>query len=161
MKRKWNWIDTVITCIIVLIIGAVCYFFFGKNATKVLTQTDGELLITVDTPKDKVGTYDSLKSGQELYFADNEDSAGVIEKVEIIPYRTAVFNESTKQYAVNYNDKYPICRVTIKVDGYINDKGEAVAAGRPAAFDTEWNLETKEFRFSGTINGIEEVSDGE
>lgn len=157
MKRKWNWLDTVIVAVIaVLVIGVCAIMFWPKNdAGEVITAKDSTIFVTFDTAKAKDGTYDALTVGDEIMTSDNGKVFGVIEKIEYLPHQSSVFNEETKQYDVFENEEYPFCRFTVKTTGYFTDRKEAYAKDRQLCYGESWNLETTYMTVSGTISGIE------
>lgn len=161
MKSKWNWLDTVIVCVVIALVVGVCIFLFRPTGEELSSNTEVDYFITFSTEKAKTGTYDLLKEGDVIYTVDNGKEFGVIDSVEILPNRTAVFNETTKQYSVAENDKYPICCVTVKTVGYKNDSGEVYAKDRAVLYDEEWFLETDQFRFSGTVTGVKGAEEAE
>lgn len=151
MKKKWNWIDTVIVIVLVVLIAGACYFLFGRNEQVSIQREETSVYITLDTSKDRIGTYDSISAGQEIRFAENEQLLGTVESAEILPYRSAVFDESTKSYVINSNEKYPFCRVVVKTSGYINENNEIIVCNKAVKYDDELNLETTLQRFTGTV----------
>lgn len=156
-KIKWNWLDTVIVLVVVLVIAVACFILFRPGASASNATDETELFLTFDTPKDPAGTYDVLQVGDEVFSVKTDKVMGTIEKVEILPYKTAVFNEETKQYDVFENTAYPFCRLTVKITGYKTDDGEVYANGMQLLYDEDWYLETTDLRFSATISDIEGV----
>ena len=159
MKTKWNWLDTVIVCVVVVVLVGVCIFLFGPKNKEISTNSETDYYITFDTEKANEGTYDALKAGDIVYSVDNGNEFGVIETIEMIPNETAVFNETTKQYSLAKNTAYPICRITIKTTGYKNDSGEIYAKNRSVVIDDDWFMETDQFRFSAKVTGAKGASD--
>ncbi len=158
MKIKWNWLDTLIVCIVVALIVVGAVFFLSQRPDAVIQTQDSYLYITFDTVKARLGTYDDLKVGDEIMISTNGKSFGEIIDVNILPSRTSVFNENTKKNQIFENEKYPYCRFTVKVKGYINDKNEAYADSKAVLYDDEWFLETTSLRVVANVTGIKEVS---
>ncbi len=156
-KFKWNWLDTIIVIFVVLVIVAACIIFLKPGSASQDTTDTTDFLLIMDTSKNPAGTYDVLKSGDEVWSVENNKIIGTIDKVEILPYKTAVFNETTKQYNVDENSDYPFCRITIKTTGQKNDSGEIYAEGMQILYGEEWFLETKDLRFNAAVSDIEGV----
>lgn len=157
MKRKWNWLDTVIVVLIVAIIVGAVFFFLRPQQAILQSAEKNDFTLTVDTPRDKAGTYDALQVGDEVYMVGSNDVFGIIEKVEILPFKATSFNEQTKQLQVYNNTDFPFCRVFIKTNGYMTDDGTVYAQGSQIIVDKDINLESKNFRFGGKVSGVKGV----
>lgn len=154
-KFKWNWLDTVIVCIVLAVIAAACFIFLRPQSTgETITAENTDIFITIDTSKAEPGTYDNLKVGDEIRFANSNKIFGTVAEVEMIPYQSSVFNEETKEYEVYSNENLQICRFTVKAVGYRTDRNEVYAASKQMAYSDELNLETQSIRLSGTVSGI-------
>ncbi len=158
MKIKWNWLDTLIVCVVVALIAGVAIFFISQRSNSVEEEQDSYLYITFDAARARVGTYDTLKTGDEIMISTNGEHFGKIVDVNILPSRTVIFNESTKKFQVYENENYPYCRFTVKVKGYINDNNEAFVISKPILYDEEWFMETTALRLVANVTGIKEVS---
>jgi predicted Rossmann fold nucleotide-binding protein DprA/Smf involved in DNA uptake len=78
MKFKWNWLDTVIVCVVaVLLIGAAAFFLWPRGGG-VLSSDESYLYVTFDTDKARVGTYDDLKVGDKILLTTNGKEVGEI-----------------------------------------------------------------------------------
>ncbi len=160
MRAKWNWLDTVIVVLIVIVVAGVCIFLFRPTgASEIATPQQSDLYVTFITSKAPRGTYDAIKVGDTLYTVDTGKEFGIIEKVESVASETAVFDESIKEYKVYKNELSPYCRITVKTDGYFNEIGEAYAKGRAVILEAEWSLETASYRFMGAIAGVKGVDE--
>lgn len=157
MKRKWNWLDTLIVCIAVVLIAGVCFFLFRPADTELSANPEMDYYLTFETEKAKVGTFDKLKVGDVVYVISDDKEFGVIESVESLPYQAAVFNETTKQFDLAESDDHIFSRIVVKTTGYKNDKGAVFAQNRSVIYDDEWHLETDTYRFNGYVTGIKEV----
>lgn len=158
MKFKWNWLDTVIVCVVVVLIAAVIAFFLWPRNENSATGSESFVLVTFDTEKARVGTYDDLKVGDKIILTSNGKEVGEVVSVEILPFKNSVFNEELKSYEVFENDKYPFCRFTVKASGYINDSNEAFAASQQVLYNDEWFMETTSLRVAAKVTGVEGVS---
>ena len=147
-KAKWNWLDTVILCIIIAVAVAAAIIFFGPKQSGEVVRENSDIYITLDSAKHVVGTYDALKVGDEILF-------GVIDKIELLPYETSVFNEETKQLEVYPNENLQICRFTVKTTGYSTSRKEVFVGSKQMRYTDEWNLETHSIRLTGTICDIQ------
>ena len=161
MKFKWNWLDTVIVCIVLVLVAAAVVFFLWPRSAQISSSEESFIYVTFDTEKARVGTYDDLKVGDKIILTNNERELGEIVSVEILPSRSAVFNEQSKQYQIFMNEKYPFCRFTVKASGYINDSNEAFASSNAVLYGEEWFMETNSLRVSATITGVEGADNNE
>lgn len=157
MKIKWNWIDTLVVCLVVIIVAALLWFFLRPSGATVENNENQDFYITFEAPKNEVGTYDAIKAGDEIFIVGSNSSFGVIESVEILPSQTSVFNESTKQLDIFNNEMFPVCHVKVKTNGYMNSAGAVYAGNLGVMIDDEWFLETKTIRFSAAVYKIEGV----
>ncbi len=158
MKIKWNWLDTLIVCIVVALIAAAAVFFLMQRPG---AATEGAqesyLYITFDTARARLGTFDDLKVGDEIMVSTNGEYLGEIVDVKILPSRSTVFNERSKKLQIFEIDEYPYCRFTVKAKGYIDDRNEAFVISKPILYEEEWFLETTAFRVVANVSGIKEV----
>ncbi|MBQ6947106.1 MAG: DUF4330 family protein [Clostridia bacterium] len=155
MKRKWNWLDTVIVCVAVVLVVGVCFFLFRPNGGQEQAVNETDYYISFETDKAKKGTFDAIKTGDTVYIASNGKELGIIEKVEMLPSQMPVFNEQTKTYDLASNADYPYCRVTVKTTGYKNDSGAVLVKNKAVIFDDEWALETVNYRFNTHVVGVQ------
>ena len=161
MKFKWNWLDTVIVCVLIVLIVATALFFLWPRSGQISSSEESFIYITFDTEKARLGTYDDLKVGNKIILTTDEKELGEVVGVEILPSRSAVFNEQSKQYQIFLNEKYPFCRFTVKARGYISDSNEAYAASTAVLYGEEWFMETNSLRVSATITGVEGADNNE
>ena len=153
MKRKWNWLDTVIVCVVLALIAGVVLFFMRPTGEEFANHTETDLYITVETEKARIGTFDAIKVGDAVALVNGKE-LGVIEKVEFLPSEVAVFDNENKQFSLNKVEEYPFCRVVIKTTGYKNVKGEVLVLDKAIYLDDEWNLETSTYRFVARITNV-------
>ena len=161
MKIKWNWLDTLIVCIVVALIVAAAAFFLMQRPGAVEGAQESYLYITFDTQRARRGNFDDLKVGDKIMISTNGEYFGEIVDVDILPSRSTVFNERSKILQIFENEEYPYCRFTVKANGYINDRNEAFAISKPVLYEEEWFLETTEFRVVANVSGIKEVGTDE
>lgn len=160
MKFKWNWLDTLIVCVVVVLIASATVFFvLNRPSSLGEAVKDSNILIGFDSYRDEPGTYDDIKVGDKVMFSSNGQVLGEIVDVEILPSRTAVFNENTKKYQIDENENFVYCRFTVKASGYINDRNEAFAGNKAVLYSDEWYLETTSQRLAVTVTGIKEAND--
>lgn len=157
MKKKWNWLDTLIVVLVIGIIAAGCVFFLRPKGTVLQQNENVDFLLTVEAKRAAAGSYESLKAGDEIFLVGQSERFGVIETVEEMPHKSSSFNEETKQLEIAENEKYPVCRVTIKTSGYMNDSGEVYAHGTRLLINDNISLETNTFRLGGIVYGVKGV----
>ena len=154
MKFKWNWLDTVIVCVVVLLAVAAAVFFLWPHG-EAPASNESYIFVTFDTDKARVGTYDDLKVGDKILLTANGKELGEIVSVDIQPFKNTVFNEATKEYEVFENENFPFCRFTVKASGYISDANEAFVSSKAVLFGEEWFLETTSIRVAAKVSGVE------
>jgi len=157
MKFKWNWLDTVIVCVVFVLIAAVAAFFLWPRNENAAISGESYVLVTFDTDKARVGTYDNLKVGDKIMLTSGGKEIGEIVSVDIMPFKNTVFNEELKSYEVFENEKFPFCRFTVKASGYISDSNEAFVSSKQVLYNEEWFLETTSLRVVAKVSGVEEV----
>ncbi len=155
MKFKWNWLDTVIVCVVLILVVVAAAFFLWPRSGETGSSKESYIYVTFDTDKAKVGTYDDLKVGDKILLTTNGKEIGEIVNVEILPSRNSAFNEQLKKYQIFENEKYPFCRFTVKASGYISETNEAFAASQAVLYGEEWYLETTSLRVAAKVTGVE------
>lgn len=114
-KRKLNIIDVII---IVLIIAVVCiggYIYVSSTPETIAadTETFEFTVMITDLPQEPAN---SFKAGDNVTFGESTSGSGVIENVEVVPYKKLSENKDDGTYIWSeVPDKYT-AYVTIKTD---------------------------------------------
>ncbi|WP_313756131.1 DUF4330 family protein [Tissierella sp.] len=153
MKKRWNWIDTTITIIIILAV--VAFLNRGKIINKskeVVTAGGKNIIITAEASELTKEMVTDLKVGDQM-FSQNNLQKGFVEEIDINPKIQSVVGEDGK--IVTYEDAEEIT-VTVKVKAevassgpYMDLGGQEIKVGLPII------LKTTTVEFPGTIKYIE------
>jgi len=153
VKKRWNWIDTTITIIIILAV--VAFLNRGKIINKskeVVTAGGKNIIITAEASELTKEMVTDLKVGDQM-FSQNNLQKGFVEEIDINPKIQSVVGEDGK--IVTYEDAEEIT-VTVKVKAevassgpYMDLGGQEIKVGLPII------LKTTTVEFPGTIKYIE------
>ncbi|MBU5255025.1 DUF4330 family protein [Tissierella praeacuta] len=153
MKKRWNWIDTTITIIIILAV--VAFLNRGKIINKskeVVTAGGKNIIITAEASELTKEMITDLKVGDQM-FSQNNLQKGFVEEIDINPKIQSVVGEDGK--IVTYEDAEEIT-VTVKIKAevassgpYMDLGGQEIKVGLPII------LKTTTVEFPGTIKYIE------
>lgn len=153
MKKRWNWIDTAITIIIMLAV--VAFLNKGKIINKskeVVTAGGKNIIITAEASELTKEMITDLKVGDQM-FSQNNLQKGFVEEIDINPKIQSVVGEDGK--IVTYEDAEEIT-VTVKIKAevassgpYMDLGGQEIKVGLPII------LKTTTVEFPGTIKYIE------
>ncbi|OZV13816.1 hypothetical protein CIW83_02435 [Tissierella sp. P1] len=153
MKKKWNWIDTTITIIILLAV--VVFLNRGKIIKKskdVVTAGGKNIVITVEASELTEEMVTDLKIGDQL-FSQNNLQKGFVEEINIDPKVKSIVGEDGK--ITTYEDAGEVT-VTVKIKAevassgpYMDLGGQEIKVGLPII------MKTTTVEFPGTIKHIE------
>lgn len=153
MKRKWNWIDTTITILILL--SVVVFLNRGKIINKskdVVTAAGKNIIITVEASELTEEMITDLKVGDQI-FSQNNLQKGFVEEISISPKVKSIVDEDGK--ITTYEDEEEIT-VTVKIKAevassgpYMDLGGQEIKVGLPII------MKTTTVEFPGTIKHIE------
>lgn len=153
MKKRWNWIDTTITIIIILAV--VAFLNRGKIINKskeVVTAGGKNIIITAEASELTKEMITDLKVGDQM-FSQNNLQKGFVEEIDINPKIQSVVGEDGK--IITYEDAEEIT-VTVKIKAevassgpYMDLGGQEIKVGLPII------LKTTTVEFPGTIKYIE------
>ncbi|CAK7085162.1 DUF4330 family protein [Tissierella carlieri] len=153
MKKKWNWIDTTITIIILLAV--VVFLNRGKIIKKskdVVTAGGKNIVITVEASELTEEMVTDLKIGDQL-FSQNNLQKGFVEEINIDPKVKSIVGEDGKM--ATYEDAEEVT-VTVKIKAevassgpYMDLGGQEIKVGLPMI------MKTTTVEFPGTIKHIE------
>jgi len=153
VKKRWNWIDTTITIIIILAV--VAFLNRGKIINKskeVVTAGGKNIIITAEASELTKEMITDLKVGDQM-FSQNNLQKGFVEEIDINPKIQSVVGEDGK--IVTYEDAEEIT-VTVKIKAevassgpYMDLGGQEIKVGLPII------LKTTTVEFPGTIKYIE------
>lgn len=155
MKRKLNWVDYTVIVLLVALIAAVCFFFFGRGATDEATVKQYEVVL--DSNRCDKGQHDSLYAG-EIFKVFNGGAFGtLLSEPEIVPYKSVVFNEQTKQYDVSYSEDLCHYRMTFRVEGTLDQYNQLNVGGTLMIIDEPFVIESAQHRISTLVRSVKEV----
>lgn len=153
MKKRWNWIDTTITIIILLAV--VVFLNRGKlikKSKEVVTAGGKNIVITAEASELTEEMVTDLKVGDQI-FSQNNLQKGFIEEINVNPKIQSVVGEDGK--IATYEDTEEIT-VIVKVKAevassgpYMDLGGQEIKVGLPMI------LKTTTVEFPGTIKHIE------
>lgn len=153
MKKKWNWIDTTIT--IVILLAVVVFLNRGKIIKKskdVVTAGGKNIVITVEASELTEEMVTDLKIGDQL-FSQNNLQKGFVEEINIDPKVKSIVGEDGK--IATYEDAEEVT-VTVKIKAevassgpYMDLGGQEIKVGLPII------MKTTTVEFPGTIKHIE------
>ena len=153
MKKKWNWIDTTIT--IVILLAVVVFLNRGKIIKKskdVVTAGGKNIVITVEASELTEEMVTDLKIGDQL-FSQNNLQKGFVEEINIDPKVKSIVGEDGK--IATYEDAEEVT-VTVKIKAevassgpYMDLGGQEIKVGLPI------KIKTTTVEFPGTIKHIE------
>lgn len=153
MKKKWNWIDTTIT--IVILLAVVVFLNRGKIIKKskdVVTAGGKNIVITVEASELTEEMVTDLKIGDQL-FSQNNLQKGFVEEINIDPKVKSIVGEDGK--ITTYEDTGEVT-VTVKIKAevassgpYMDLGGQEIKVGLPII------MKTTTVEFPGTIKHIE------
>ncbi|MBU5313897.1 DUF4330 domain-containing protein [Tissierella carlieri] len=153
MKKKWNWIDTTITIIILLAV--IVFLNRGKIIKKskdVVTAGGKNIVITVEASELTEEMVTDLKIGDQL-FSQNNLQKGFVEEINIDPKVKSIVGEDGKM--ATYEDAEEVT-VTVKIKAevassgpYMDLGGQEIKVGLPMI------MKTTTVEFPGTIKHIE------
>lgn len=153
MKKKWNWIDTTITIVILLTV--VVFLNRGKIIKKskdVVTAGGKNIVITVEASELTEEMVTDLKIGDQL-FSQNNLQKGFVEEINIDPKVKSIVGEDGK--IATYEDAEEVT-VTVKIKAevassgpYMDLGGQEIKVGLPII------MKTTTVEFPGTIKYIE------
>ncbi|MDU5080371.1 DUF4330 family protein [Tissierella carlieri] len=153
MKKKWNWIDTTIT--IVILLAVVVFLNRGKIIKKskdVVTAGGKNIVITVEASELTEEMVTDLKIGDQL-FSQNNLQKGFVEEINIDPKVKSIVGEDGK--IATYEDAEEVT-VTVKIKAevassgpYMDLGGQEIKVGLPII------MKTTTVEFPGTIKYIE------
>ncbi|WP_353093399.1 DUF4330 family protein [Tissierella praeacuta] len=153
MKKRWNWIDTTITIIILLAV--VVFLNRGKlikKSKEVVTAGGKNIVITAEASELTEEMVTDLKVGDQI-FSQNNLQKGFVEEINVNPKIQSVVGEDGK--ITTYEDAEEIT-VIVKVKAevassgpYMDLGGQEIKVGLPII------LKTTTVEFPGTIKHIE------
>jgi hypothetical protein len=153
VKKKWNWIDTTIT--IVILLAVVVFLNRGKIIKKskdVVTAGGKNIVITVEASELTEEMVTDLKIGDQL-FSQNNLQKGFVEEINIDPKVKSIVGEDGK--IATYEDAEEVT-VTVKIKAevassgpYMDLGGQEIKVGLPII------MKTTTVEFPGTIKYIE------
>lgn len=153
MKKRWNWIDTTVTILVLLAV--VVFINRGRiiNKSKEAVTAGGKnIVITVEASELTREMITDLKVGDQI-FSQNNLQKGFIEEINIAPKEKTVVGEDGK--IAIYEDVEEIT-VTVKIKAevaysgpYMDLGGQEIKVGLPII------MKTTTVEFPGMIKHIE------
>ncbi len=121
MKKKFNIVDGVILVIALALIAALVLFYFNINSKKadgnegLNTVKLGFDIEVINLSKEAAEFFDSSVN-KSVQFGKTSTGTGIIEKIEILPYKIITSNQEDGEYLMTeIPDKYTV-KVTIVSD---------------------------------------------
>lgn len=153
MKEKWNWVDTTILIVVILLI--VAFFNRGKLINKgkdIATSGGKNIIITLEADELTEKMVSELKIGDQI-FSQNNLQKGFVEEIEINPLLHSFVGDDGK--VSTYEDEEEIL-ITVKIKAevassgpYMDLGGQEIKVGLPII------MKTTTVEFPGTIKHIE------
>lgn len=153
MKKKWNWIDTVI--IVVVLIGVIVFFNRNKIINKgkdIATSGGKNIVLTLEADELTEEMVTELEIGDQI-FSQNNLQKGFVEEIEIHPLINSIVGDDGK--ILTYEDEEEIT-ILVKIKAevassgpYMDLGGQEIKVGLPII------MKTTKVEFPGTIKHIE------
>lgn len=153
MKKRWNWIDTTIIVIILLVVIA----FINKDkiintGKKVVTSNEKDILIVLETDELTRDMVSDLKVGDQI-LSQNSLQNGFVEEVTIEPSLKTVVGPDGKIKIYEDDEEIKatiVLKAKVAFSGpYMDLGGQEVKIGIP------FIMKTTKVEFSSTIKHIE------
>ncbi|MBV1817559.1 DUF4330 domain-containing protein [Anaerosalibacter bizertensis] len=152
MKKKWNWIDTTIIVIIILIIAFLSRDKIINTNDKVSTKNEKEIIITAETDKITKDMITDLKIGDQI-FSQNTLQDASIEEINVEPLLDSAAGPDGK--LKTYEDAQNF-RVIVKINAKVVSNGPYMdLGGQEVKVGIPFMIKTEKVELSSKIKHIE------
>lgn len=153
MKKKWNWIDTMLILIVILVI--VVFLNRNKIMNKgkdIVTLGGKNIVITLEANELTEEMVSELKVGDQI-FSQNKLQKGFVEEINISPKINSIVGDNGK--IITYEDEEEIL-ITVKIKAEVASSGPYMdLGGQEIKVGLAIIMKTTTVEFPGTIKHIE------
>lgn len=134
IKRKFNIVDVIIILVVLAVICFAAYAYFAQKPDGVASETE-QVAFTVMINDLSQSAASEFKAGDAVTFGESSSGNGVIENVEIAPYKKLSENKEDGVFVWSeVPDRYAVY-VTVKADVTVTDYdlisgNESIAIGK-------------------------------
>lgn len=152
MKRKWNWVDSVVIALVLIVVVALLNRDKLFGGAEVVNSNKTELIITTEASGLREDMLTNLKVGDQIFSQYRLQNA-FVKDIEIMPKQETTVGQDGKIKVFNSKDEITI-RVDIEGEAatsgpYMELGGQQIKIGLPII------VKTTEVEFLGDIKHIE------
>lgn len=157
MKHKFNWLDILISAVLIAALIGGLVWFFHRKSNEPQPATPKTYEITLQFNQTTTDPLDFYQVGETLYYQGGKKAIGTITNLQLEDLRTESLDEEQGKFIVATHPKTKVIVMTVQAQGVIENhmlkvNGEAIYIGK------DFYPQSEKTRSAMTVRSIKEVA---